>query len=50
MMGISQLGRIILNTTSSGDEMKTKPDDDGQYGPIDRLLEKVAAELDPEDT
>ena len=48
MMG-SQLGHIILNTTASADEMKTKPDEDGQYGPIDQLLKKVAAELDPED-
>ena len=49
-MGISQLGHIILNTTASADEMKTKPDENGHYGPIDELLEKIADALTEETT
>jgi hypothetical protein len=41
----SQLGRTILGgTASSPDEMSAKPDQDGRYGPLDELLEKVVAD------
>ena len=41
----SQLGRTILGgTASSADEMSAKPDQDGRYGPLDELLEKVVAD------
>ena len=40
LMMSSQLGRIILGgSTSSGDEMKTKPDDDDAVCLRSRLIE-----------
>jgi len=45
----SQLGRVILSGSSAGaDEMSTSPDQDGSYGPIDGLLEEIAARADGE--
>ena len=41
----SQLGRTILGgSASTADEMNGKPDQDGRYGPLDELLEKVVAD------
>ena len=41
----SQLGRTILGgTTSTADEMSAKPDQDGRYGPLDELLEKIVVD------
>jgi hypothetical protein len=40
----SQLSRMILNgSTSTTDEMKAVPDENGFYDPIDGLLEEIAA-------
>jgi hypothetical protein len=40
----SQLGRVILGGPSaSGDEMSATADHGGGYGPLDTLLEDVAA-------
>jgi hypothetical protein len=40
----SQLSRMILNgSTSTTDEMKAVPDENGFYDPIDDLLEEIAA-------
>lgn len=41
----SQLGRIILGVSAStADEMSARPDQDGHYGPLDELLEEIAAQ------
>jgi len=41
----SQLGRTILGgTASTADEMSAKPDQDGRYGPLDELLEKIVVD------
>ena len=41
----SQLGRTILGgTASTADEMSAKPDQDGRYGPLDELLEKIGVD------
>lgn len=41
----SQLGRTILGgSASTADEMSGKPDQDGRYGPLDELLEKIVAD------
>jgi hypothetical protein len=41
----SQLGRIILGDfASSADEISAQPDQDGRYGPLDELLEDIAAQ------
>jgi hypothetical protein len=41
----SQLGRTILGgSASTADEMSGKPDQDGRYGPLDELLEKIIAD------
>ena len=41
----SQLGRTILGGSgSSADEMSAQPDQDGRYGPLDELLEELAAQ------
>jgi hypothetical protein len=41
----SQLGRMILNASASTeDEMSARPDPDGSYGPLDAILEEIAAQ------
>lgn len=44
-MMASQLGRMILNpSVSTEDEMSARPDSDGSYGPLDAILEEIAAQ------
>jgi hypothetical protein len=41
----SQLGRVILGASAATeDEMSAAPDPDGGYGPMDGLLEEIAAQ------
>jgi len=41
----SQLGRVILGgSASTEDQMSAAPDKSGSYGPIDGLLEEIAAQ------
>ena len=45
LMMSSQLGRIILGgSASSADGMNAQPDQDGRYGPLDELIEEIAAQ------
>jgi hypothetical protein len=45
----SQLGRVILGDSgSTEDQMSAAPDQSGSYGPIDGLLEEIAAEAGSE--
>jgi hypothetical protein len=45
LMMSSQLGRVILGgSASTEDEMNAAPDQSGCYGPIDGLLEELAAQ------
>ena len=45
----TQLGRMILGgSASTEDEMSARPDQDGRYGPIDGLLEEIAAQAPAE--
>lgn len=40
----SQLGRVILGgATALPDEMNASPDHDGDFGPLDALLDEIAA-------
>lgn len=44
LMMSSQLGRAILGgSASTTDEMTGTPDQDGRYGPLDELLDEIAA-------
>lgn len=45
----SQLGRVILSTTTaSEDEMRARPGEDDEYGPVGDYLEQIATEVESE--